>query len=60
LPRKQVNYKTRAIGYLEREYLNHKNTDTAGTGVDSMLDALRNNPSFNTLTDDNSTARYFL
>jgi hypothetical protein len=50
--------KTKAIDYLRSKYLNHDNFDITAIGVDHMLDALRNDPRFNTLGDQNSTTRY--
>jgi tetratricopeptide (TPR) repeat protein len=38
--------KTKAIDYLEREYLNHDNIDTAWIRVDPMLDPLRGRRAF--------------
>ena len=52
--------KTKAIDYLKREYLSHNNTSTTGIKADPMLDALRNDPGFSTLEDENSTTRYIL
>ena len=41
--------KTKAIDYLEREYLNHDNIDPTGMSVDAMLDGLRGDPRFEAL-----------
>jgi hypothetical protein len=52
--------KAKAIDYLKRAYLNRNNTDTTGIGVDPMLDALRKDPGFNALADENSRTHLFL
>lgn len=52
--------KTKAIDYLKRAYLNQNNTDTTGIGVDPMLDALRKDPGFDTLVDENHRTRYIV
>ena len=51
--------KTKAIDYLEREYQNHDNIDTAWIRADPMLDPLRGDPRFEALADQILPAREF-
>jgi TolB-like protein/Tfp pilus assembly protein PilF len=51
--------KTKAIDYLEREYLNHDNIDTAWIRSDPMLDPLRGDPGFEALAEKILPAREF-
>jgi TolB-like protein/Tfp pilus assembly protein PilF len=51
--------KTKAIDYLEREYQNHDNIDTAWIRADPMLDPLRGDPRFEALADKILPAREF-
>jgi hypothetical protein len=41
--------KTKAIDYLQHEYLNHDNTNPTGRSVDAMLDGMRGDPRFEAL-----------
>jgi len=43
--------KTKAIDYLQREYLNHDNIDPTDIRVDAMLDGLRGDPRFEALAE---------
>ena len=51
--------KTKAIDYLEREYENHDNIDTAWIRADPMLDPLRGDPRFEALAEKILPAREF-
>ena len=51
--------KTKAIDYLEREYQNHDNIDTAWIRADPMLDPLRGDPRFEALAEKILPAREF-
>jgi TolB-like protein/Tfp pilus assembly protein PilF len=51
--------KTKAIDYLEREYQNHDNIDTAWIRADPMLDPLRGDPRFEALAEKIFPAREF-
>jgi TolB-like protein/Tfp pilus assembly protein PilF len=51
--------KTKAIDYLEREYQNHDNIDTAWIRADPMLDPLRGDPRFEALADQILPVREF-
>ncbi len=51
--------KTKAIDYLEREYLNHDNIDTAWIRADLMLDPLRGDPRFEALAEKILPAQEF-
>ena len=51
--------KTKAMDYLEREYQNHDNIDTAWIRADPMLDPLRGDPRFEALADKILPAREF-
>jgi hypothetical protein len=49
--------KTKAIDYLQREYLNHNDIDITGVQVDTMLDARRSDHQFETLADNAAKIR---
>jgi tetratricopeptide (TPR) repeat protein len=51
--------KTKAIDYLEREYLNHDNIDTNWIRVDPMFDPLRGDPRFEALAEKILPAQEF-
>jgi TolB-like protein/Tfp pilus assembly protein PilF len=51
--------KTKAIDYLEREYQNHDNIDTAWIRADPMLDPLRGDPRFEAFAEKILPAREF-
>ena len=51
--------KTKAIDYLEREYENHDNIDTAWIRADPLLDPIRGDPRFEALAEKILPAREF-